>query len=501
MMSPLYRIACVMPLVLALLGVAPATAWAANGKVAGKQPAQPAAEQFVDGIVAVVDRQVITLAQLDAKARQVQQQMHMQGIPVPPPEALRRQVLQQMINAVLLDQEAKRAGLRVTEAQIDQAVQSVAQRNRITPERLRQEVQATGMSWDNYRRELSNQIQDDMLRQRFVQEHIFISDRDVDAFLQTHGDMPLRLPQAEPEPEPEPSPAPPPKPSGPELFEVAQILVEVPDYASQETVDEKRKQIEALLKKVRGGADFAGVAAASSDGPQALDGGNMGVRPLKDWPDLFAKTIANIPPGGVSGVIQSGRGFHILKVLQRGWAEPPAPPKQARKAPPPKPTPPPVAAPGPVMVTQTHARHILLKTSQVVTDDMARQTLEGLRTRIEHGESFEELARRYSEDASAPQGGDLGWLNPGEAAPGFEQAMDALKEGEVSEPVRSPFGWHLIQVVKRQSKDMEGEYRRMQARDELLQRRIGPAYEDWIDQLRSQAYIDNRLEKRRHPED
>jgi len=494
--------ACILPLAFALLGGLPAASWAANGKAAGKKPVQPVAEQFVDGIVAVVDRQVITLAQLDVKARQVQQQMRMQGIPVPPPEALRRQVLQQMINAVLLDQEAKRAGIRVTEAQVDQAVQSVAQRNRINPERLRQEVQATGMRWDDYRAELRNQLQDEMLRQRFVQEHIFISDRDVNAFLQAHADMPLILPQTEPEPEPEPMPAPPPpKPSGPELFEVAQILVEVPDYASQDTVDEKRRQIDALLKKVRSGADFAGVAAASSDGPQALEGGNMGVRPLKDWPDLFAKTIANLPPGGVSGVIQSGRGFHILKVLQRGWAEPPAPPKQVRKAPAPKPTPPKTAEPGPIMVTQTHARHILLKTSQVVTDDMARQTLEGLRTRIQHGESFEELARRYSEDASAPQGGDLGWLSPGETAPGFEQAMDALKDGEVSEPVRSPFGWHLIQVVERQSKDMEGEYRRMQARDELLQRRIGPAYEDWIDQLRSQAYIDNRLDKPRRAQD
>jgi peptidyl-prolyl cis-trans isomerase SurA len=148
-----------------------------------------------------------------------------------------------------------------------------------------------------------------------------------------------------------------------------------------------------------------------------------------------------------------------------------------------------------MMVTQTHARHILIKTSKVVDDAKARAILEGLRTRIEHGESFAELAKRYSEDASAPQGGDLGWLNPGETVPAFEQAMNALQDGQVSEPVKSPFGWHLIQVEGRQTKNMEQEFRRMQARRELMQRRIGPAYEDWLDQLRAQAYIDNRLEK------
>ncbi len=148
-----------------------------------------------------------------------------------------------------------------------------------------------------------------------------------------------------------------------------------------------------------------------------------------------------------------------------------------------------------MMVTQTHARHILIKTSKVVDDDKARATLEGLRARIEHGESFAELAKRYSEDASAPQGGDLGWLNPGETVPAFEQAMNALQDGQVSEPVKSPFGWHLIQVEGRQTKNMEQEFRRMQARRELMERRIGPAYEDWLDQLRGQAYIDNRLEK------
>lgn len=482
-------------------------AWvSASALAAGKpahRPAQAAAapaasEQFVDGIAAIVDKEVITLAQVDAKAVQVRRQMEQQRIPVPEAAVLRRQVLQQMINAALQDHEAKRVGIRVSDAQVDHAVQTIAQRNRITVDQLRNEITSSGLKWDDYRVDLRSQIQDDMLRQRFVEDRITISDSDVDAFLSMNDGKPMVTQAAAPAPEPEPEPAP--KPTGPELIELAQILIEVPDYAAESTVQEKRKQAEAILRKLKSGADFAGVAAASSNGPQALEGGNMGIRPLHDWPDLFSQAIANTPPGGISGIVQSGRGFHILKVLRRGYAQRPAPkgaakPAQAQaqqaQA---QPTRAPMPS-GPMMVTQTHARHILIKTSKVVSDDKARATLESLRNRIEHGESFAELAKRYSEDASAPQGGDLGWLNPGETVPAFEQAMNALQDGQVSEPVKSPFGWHLIQVEGRQTKNMEQEFRRMQARRELMERRIGPAYEDWLDQLRGQAYIDNRLDK------
>jgi peptidyl-prolyl cis-trans isomerase SurA len=453
----------------------------------------------VDGIAAVVDKEVITLAQVDAKAVQVRRQMEQQRIPVPEASVLRRQVLQQMINAALQDHEAQRVGIHVSDAQVDRAVQTIAQRNRITVDQLQHEIANSGMDWNDYRADLRSQIQDDILRQRFVEDRITISDSDIDAFLSMNAGQPMAAPPvAAPEPAPEPEAAP--APTGPELVELAQILIEVPDYAADSVVQEKRKQAEAILRKLKSGADFAGVAAASSNGPQALQGGNMGIRPLHDWPDLFAQAVANTPPGGISGIVQSGRGFHILKVLRRGYAQRPAPksaqaaPARAAQAPAPA-----AAAPrapsGPMMVTQTHARHILIKTSKIVDDDKARATLESLRARIEHGESFAELAKRYSEDASAPQGGDLGWLNPGETVPAFEQAMNALQDGQVSQPVKSPFGWHLIQVEGRQTKNMEQEFRRMQARRELMERRIGPAYEDWLDQLRGQAYIDNRLEK------
>ena len=514
-MSGLRHPACALVLALAMGGwmLAPlqATARTTAHKEVHKTAtaSQPAAsEQFVDGIAAVVNKQVITLGQLAEKVGLVRVQLQQQRVPVPDDAALRHQVLQQMINQALQDQEAKRAGITVKDAQVDHAVQQVAQRNGLTVDQLKQAIPHTGMAWDQYREELRTQILDDVLRQRFVEDHITISDSDVDAFLSLHQGEPLTPPPApQPPPPPKPRPAPQPErvPYGPELVELAQILVEVPDYASSDVVAQKRKKAEAILRRLKSGANFAGVAAASSDGPQALQGGNMGIRPLKDWPDLFARAIKSTKPGGITGILQSGRGFHILKVLRRGYATRPAPKGKARPAPQPQPQPQPepqppaaarIPANGPVMVTQTHARHILIKTSKIVDDAKAKQTLETLRQRIEHGESFAELAKRYSEDASAPQGGDLGWLSPGDTVPAFEQAMNALKDGQISQPVKSPFGWHLIQVEGRRTKNMEEEYRRIQARRQLMERRIGPAYEDWLDQLRSQAYIDNRLDKK-----
>lgn len=496
----------VLAMSCALIGRPAIAAKAVKTAVTAAGATQPAGEQFVDGIAAIVNKHVITLGQLADKTAQTRQQMAQQQVPVPDAQTLRYQVLQQMINTELQNQEAQQLGIHVSDAQVEQAIQTVAQRNRVSVEQLRKEIAATGMGWEAYREELREQIMQDILRQRLVEDHITISDSDVDTFLSSPvqvGAMPVV--QSPPPVQAEPVA---PVATGPELLEIAQILVAVPDYATDDIVQEKRKKAESLLKKLRSGADFAAVAAASSDGPQALQGGDMGIRPLGDWPDLFAQAVKKLAPGHISDVIQSGRGFHILKVLRRGYAQAPAA-RQSKKTQQAAQTAQTAQAvhaaaqqaaatqqpSGPMMVTQTHARHILIKTTKVVSDAQARETLVRLRERIEHGEKFSELAKRYSEDASAPQGGDLGWLSPGQTVPAFEQAMDALQDGQVSEPVQTPFGWHLIEVEERRTKDMEKEYRRMQARRELMQRRIGPAYEDWLDQLRGKAYIDNRLDK------
>ncbi|OWT71593.1 MULTISPECIES: peptidylprolyl isomerase [unclassified Achromobacter] len=466
-------------------GKAPAPAEAA--------PPAPPPEQFADGIAAVVNKDVITLREVRDATQAAMGDLTRQKIQLPPQDVLQRQVLQRLIMQRLQRQEAARMNIKVDQSTVDQAINTVAARNKISMDQLRKEVEKSGISWETYRRNIADEVLSDRLRARTVDANIIISDAEVDAYLKEQqrrrGGAPASAPMQQAEAPEQQAAA-----VQSDRIALAQILVRVPDGSNTEQVAVLRKKAEDLLARVKGGSDFASVAAASSDGPEALQGGAMGVRPLDGWPDLFVRAVANLPKGQVSGIIQSGNGFHILKVLDRasGGAPAPAPAPQAMPQQPPG-----GGAPqGPMQVTQTHARHILIKTSAVVNDAQARQRLELLRQRIvSGGEDFATLARQNSQDATAPQGGDLGWLSPGETVPPFEAAMNTLKINEISEPIQSPFGWHLIQVLERREKDVADEMQRMQARRTLFERRSEPAFEDWLDQLHDQAYIDNRLEK------
>lgn len=468
----------------------------------------PKGEQFVDGIAAIVDKDVITLRELRDASQRVAGELKSRGIQVPDDQTLQHQVLQRLIMERVQRHEADRLGIRVDDKQIDTAIQAIASRNKITVQQLRQELEKSGTTWENYRKSLRDEIRSDRLRQRAVDSTIVISDAEVDAFLKDQrrnpafGAAPAQAAQAQPQVQPQPAPEQAAAPTGPMLYALAQILVRVPEGSSPDQLALLRKKAEGLLAQAKRGDDFASLAAASSDGPEALQGGVMGVRPLDGWPDLFVKAISNLQKGQVSQLIQSGNGFHIIKVMDRGTAQP-APGRTARAPAPqaaPQPAPQPAAreqAPqGPTQVVQTRARHILIKTSTVMSDDLARQRLEQVRQRLVNGAAtFEEMARQYSQDASAPQGGELGWLNPGETVPPFEAAMNALQPGEISQPVQSPFGWHLIQVEERREHDATDDLARMRARQTLFERRAQPAFEDWLEQLRAQAYVDNRFEK------
>lgn len=447
-------------------------------------PAAPATE-YVDGIAAVVNRQVITNRQLEDEVRTIQAQLKRQDIAEPDHDTLRKQVLQRLILNTLEQQEADRLGIRMNEAQLQQAVVSIASRNNMSVEQLRKQIEASGVTWDDYLKGLAQEVRTDRLRQRAVDSMIHISEADVDAYLRNQarlrgqsGGQAGGQPQAGARQAPQE-----------DVLGLAQILVAVPESASASRVDELRRKAQDILARLRGGADFAAVAAASSDAPDALNGGVLGVRPTDGWPDLFLQATRGLQPGQVSDIVQSGNGFHILQVLTRGEPSPQAAGQDTARAPQA-----PAELQGPMMVTQTHARHILIKTSKVVSDEQAEARLRQLLPRLANGEPFDDLAKRYSQDGSAPQGGDLGWLSPGETVPPFEQAMNALSPGQISDPVQSPFGWHLIQVIDRRTRDMENEYRRMQARQILFQRRADSAYEDWLNQLRGQAFIDNRLD-------
>ncbi|WP_332612901.1 peptidylprolyl isomerase [Achromobacter sp. ESBL13] len=475
---------------------------------AQKTAPAPQGEQFVDGIAAVVDKDVITLRELRDASVRISSELKSRGIQVPDDQTLQHQVLQRLIMERVQRHEADRLGIRVDDAQVDQAIQTIASRNKISVAQLRGEIEKSGTNWDAYRKSLRDEIRTDRLRQRAVDSTIVISDTEVDAFLKDQRRNPAfgaapqaqQQPQPQPQAQPEPAPEQAAAPSGPMLYALAQILVRVPEGSSPEQLAVLRKKAEDILARAKRGDDFASLAAASSDGPEALQGGVMGVRPLDGWPDLFVKAIGNLQKGQVSNLIQSGNGFHIIKVMDRGTAQP-APSRTAR-APAPTPAPQPAARPqapaqqGPTKVMQTRARHILIKTSTVMSDETARQRLEQVRQRlVSGGAKFEDMARQYSQDATAPQGGELGWLNPGETVPPFEAAMNALKPGEISPPIQSPFGWHLIEVEERREHDATDDLARMKARQILFERRAQPAFEDWLEQLRAQAYVDNRLEK------
>jgi peptidyl-prolyl cis-trans isomerase SurA len=248
-----------------------------------------------------------------------------------------------------------------------------------------------------------------------------------------------------------------------------------------------KKRIDGIRASLRKGQDFAVLATENSDGPEAVRGGDMGVRPADGWPSLFINNARNLQAGQISGVLRSPAGFHILKVLGRAGGVQPAPP------PPPEPTRRTVPD-GPLMVDQTKARHILIKTSEVMSDEQALQRLDNARQRIANGgESFEAVARAVSDDASAPQGGELGWMNPGDTVPPFERSMNSLAIGQLSEPVQTEFGWHLIEVQERRSQDMADQYRRNLAREELFLRRAASNFDAWLQQVRNQTFVDNRM--------
>ncbi|MBU4611916.1 peptidylprolyl isomerase, partial [Achromobacter sp. GG226] len=430
-------------------------------------PGQTSSGTLGDAIVAVVNNEVITRRELDERVSTARASLADQGIQAPPPDVLDRQVLDRVIADTVQLQEADRIGVRVSDDQIDMTIQRIAEQNNASVAQMRQQLEKDGVAWNVYRADLRDQIRMNRVREQELDRTIFVSESEIDAFLAEQSAQ-----QGQPGAQ---------AASG--ALQLAQILVRVPEGSSPTQIEQLRNRANQLLAQARGGADFAQLAAASSDGDEALRGGDLGARPTVGWPDVFVRATSRLQPGQVSDVVQSGNGFHILKVVAREGGSAQAPGGLLGPA-------------GPQQVTQHRARHILLRTTAVRNDDQARAQLEQLRTRITQGGSaFADLARQYSDDASAPQGGDLGWLSPGETVPEFENAMQNLQPGQVSQPVRSQFGWHLIVVEDRRVQDIGDQSRRMQARQILFQRKLEPAWADWVGMLRSRAYVDNRLER------
>jgi peptidyl-prolyl cis-trans isomerase SurA len=440
----------------------------------------------VDGIAAVVNRSVITVREVEDRAQTLRSELRDQGVAAPPGDQLTRDALEALITDTLLQQQAELMRITISPQDVAQAIDVVARRNNVTVAQLRSRVQSLGLTWADYEKRIQRDLVVDRLRQRIAETTTRISDAEVDAFMK---EQTARKASGLEPPPPPPPPPPKPQPVQPLVMQLSQIFIRVPEDAGEEQIAQSRKRIEEARARVRKGEKFDAVAIAVSEGPEAVRGGDLGVRPAQGWPTLFLNAARNLQPGQMTGVIRSPAGFHIIQMVGRAGGQPPAPPP-----PPPQPTTGMEVPTGPLMVEQTKARHILIKTTAVVNDDQAKQRLENARSRIvQGGETFEQVARAVSDDISAPQGGDLGWINPGETVPEFERAMQALKPSEVSVPVKSPFGWHLILVEERRTQDMADQFRRNMARQALFGRRAETGFNSWLQQIRNQAFIENRL--------
>jgi Parvulin-like peptidyl-prolyl isomerase len=406
---------------------------------------------MLDRVAVVVNEEAITQHDIDVQKHTVLMRMRNADVPPPPDKELERQVVERMITEKAVLMYAKDTGIRVDDTIIERAIAQVAAENKITVDEMRAALEKEGVSFGAYRNEISKQLVIQRLREREVDPKIIVTDAEIDSQLA------MSNAQAG---------------GGEAEYLVSHILISVPDQAGSDVTNERAEHAQAIRKRIENGENFAEVAAEVSNAPDALNGGSMGWRSAARLPTLYAETVRTMKPDDVSDVLRSPAGFHILRLYDvRNHS-------------------------APTVVQQTHTRHILVKISEVASEEEALQKITRAQQRINSGESFESVARLISEDASSSKGGDLGWISPGDTVPDFEHAMNALAIDEISEPIRSPFGWHIIQVVERRQQDVTDERNRVQATMALRQRKIEEMFDDFIRQIRDSAYVEYKTEER-----
>ena len=422
----------------------------AQEKNTGKQPV------LVDAIVAVVNTDVITFKELDDRIRLVEQRLKRQNTQMPPRDVLQRQLLERMIVTRAQMQMAKESGIRIDDIMLDRAVSRIAEQNQLSLQTFRDQLERDGLSFARFREEVREEITLQRLREREVDNKLQISESEVDNFLAAFAGK---------------------SDAGQQELSIAQILVRVPENASPQQIADRRKRAETAAAQLKSGADFAKTAASFSDAADALSGGDLGWRSTSRLPQLFVDAVEKLADGDIAPLVRSANGFHVLKLNGR----------RAVRV---------MKGGSGTMVQQTRARHILIKVNQIVSGTEARRKLIELRERLDNkAAKFEELARLYSNDGSASKGGELGWIYPGDTVPEFERAMNALRLGETSQPIESPFGYHLIEVLERKTEEVSRERQRQMARQALREQKLEEAYEDWLRQLRDRAYVEYRLDE------
>lgn len=403
--------------------------------------------QSGDYIVVVVNQELVTAGEVQQRIARARDEAERNRSTLPPPTALRQQVLDSLIDERVLVTNAREMSNRIDDVELDRAVGNVAVQNQLTLAQLKDRLKKEGIAFAKFRDNVRDQMMVERVREREVINRIRVSDAEIDALL-------LQKRQ---------------EAGANAEFDIAQILVTMPEGASIAVASERRQRALAALARVRGGEDFAAVARELSEDANRAQGGKIGLRAADRLPDLFVKAIQSLKPGDVAPEpVRSGAGFHILKLLEK---------KEA----------------GPFTVQQARVRHILLRPSAELTVEAATRRLAQFKREIQSGSrTFEQLARANSEDGSAPQGGDLGWTSPGAFVPEFEEAVAALPIGGMSDPVTTRFGLHLIQLLERRQTELDVRQQREQARNILKEQKFEGAYADWLRDLRGRAYIELR---------
>ncbi len=412
------------------------------------QPTKPSTVVSVDRVVAIVNDEALTQFELDDARRMVQQQLKQQKVQPPAADVLDKQVLERLITQRALLQEAKEGGVKIDDSQVERAIQRIAQENKLSAEEFRKALAQENIPYAKYRDDIRNEMIVQRLREREVDSKIQVSDAEVDQYLAT-----LKAQNA-----------------GETEYRIAHILVMVPEQASSDQIENRRQRAEEALRSIKSGADFGQVAAAFSDATDALQGGNLGWRSGARLPTVFAEAVREQKVGTVSGVMRSAAGFHIVKLLEKRSHD------------------------DATLVDQTHARHILVRVNELTSEADAKSKIERLKDRLDSGANFVELAKLNSEDASAAKGGDLGWLSPGDTVAEFDEAMKKLQPNQVSPPIRTSFGWHLIEVLERRKQDVTIDRARNEAQTAIRQRKADEAFQDWVRQVRDKAFVEIRLD-------
>lgn len=402
----------------------------------------------MDRIVAIVDQAVVTEQELESRIATVTAQFKKQGTELPAEAILRKQILERLITDTLQLQYAAQTGLKVDDNQLDKTIGRIAEQNQLSLAEFAEALAKDGVSMTKFRADIRNEITLARLREREVDGRVNVSESEIDNFLTSQAA----------------------NNDNQDEYEIAHILIRTPEEGATEDIQKAKSKVDSALTELKAGVSFAKVSASFSDAPNALEGGNLGWKKASQMPALFLDALKAMQVGEVSAPLRSPNGFHVLKLNNKRGGN------------------------SPLVIQQTHARHILIKLSEIMSEKDGKLKIDGIKERLDNGEKFEALAKQYSEDSTASNGGDLNWVNPGDTVPQFEKAMNELKDFQISMPVRTQFGWHLIQVIERRSQDMSKEAARLKARQEIRAKKADEAYQDWIRELRDRAYVEIRLE-------